>query len=556
MNTDTLNLAWADALIAALTAAGLGHIVIAPGARSAPLALAALRRPELTCHVINDERAAGYFALGLARVMRTPAVVICTSGTATANLLPAVMEADLAAVPLLILSADRPPEAHGWGANQTTDQLKLYGDHVRRFVALPVPYVHTMEACVDNHYLRALATQLIESCLTPVPGPVHANQPFREPLLPSDAGVIPPAPVLPLSPAIYCATPQAASGIKAVATQISGQPGVIVCGEGDYPDTFAASLSALALRLGVPILAEPLSNLRFGPHDLSHVLARQSRFLRNNDLPQPKWVLRIGAFPVSRTLERWLLGCDHALHILIAPPGRWPDPIRRSDIVLRGDALATITALQATPLANASADWLAAWQAQETTAAQLTDLCGNGLIFAQVVNALMATLPENARLFVGNSLSIRAVDSFSGTTAKPILLHGNRGASGIDGNLATAAGIAAASGDPLAILIGDQTALHDCGSLALLAGKSAVVIVVDNGGGGIFDQLAFSAAIPHDILTRGFIAPPKADFSALVTAFGLSYAETDDAGALAPFLTQAFASHQPWAIRFKLKKPA
>lgn len=559
MNTATLNLAWADAFIAALTAAGLRHIVLAPGARSAPLAVAALRRPELTCHVVSDERAAGYFALGLVRGMaptsRMPAAVICTSGTAVANLMPAVMEANLAAIPLLILSADRPPEAHGWGSHQTADQLKLYGDHARRFFALPVPFVGAEEA-LDHRYLNGLAAQLIEASQTPVPGPVHANQPFREPLLPIDPGAIPSAPNLPVPVTIRAPIPQAASGLEGVAERLSGRTGLILCGEGDYPETFAAALVALAEKLGAPILAEPLSNLRFGPHDRRLVLTRASRFLRRTDLPQPEWVLRLGRFPVSRTLERWLAGLEHTLHILIAPPGPWPDPLRRSDILLRGDALATVTALHAAPTASAPAGWLSTWQAQEIDAAQHTDLCHDGHAFAQAVSTLIAALPAKAHLFVGNSLSIRAVDSFSGTHAKPLTLHGNRGAAGIDGNLATAAGIAAAHGAPMAVLIGDQTALHDCGSLALLAGRPVVVIVVDNGGGGIFEQLAFSAALPPEILTRGFIAPPQVDFSALARAFGLSYAEADDVPRLQPLLDQAFTSRQPWLIRLALKSSA
>lgn len=555
MNTATLNLAWADAFIAALTAAGLLHIVLAPGARSAPLAVAALRRPELTCHVVSDERAAGYFALGLARITRTPAAVICTSGTAAANLLPAVMEANLAAVPLLILSADRPPEAHGWGSNQTADQLKLYGDQVRRFVALPVPFVRE-EGSLDLRFLNTLAAQLIEACVSPHPGPVHANQPFREPLLPIDPAAIPPAPNLPVPVTIRAPIPQAASGLEGVAEQLSGRTGLILCGEGDYPDTFPTALVALAEKLGAPILAEPLSNLRFGPHDRRLVLARASRFLRRTDLPQPEWVLRLGRFPVSRTLERWLSGLEHTLHLLIAPPGPWPDPLQRSDIILRGDAWATVTALHAAPTASAPAGWLSTWQAQEIDAAQHADLCHDGHAFAQAVSTLIAALPAKASLFVGNSLSIRAVDSFSGTDAKPIALYGNRGASGIDGNIATAAGIAAASGTPMAVLIGDQTALHDCGSLALLADRPVIVVVVDNGGGGIFEQLAFSAALPPEILTRGFIAPPQVDFSALARAFGLSYAETGDAQRLQPLLDQAFTSGQPWLIRLALKSSA
>jgi len=192
VNGAALNLAWAEAFVAGLAAAGLRHLVLAPGARSAPLALAALRRPQLDCHVINDERAAGYFALGIGRALGAPAAVLVTSGTAAANLLPAVVEANLGGVPLLALTADRPPELTGWGANQTIDQAKLYGEQVRMFCALPPP-----DAGIDAGYLAAAAARLIESCRAPHPGPVHANLPFREPLLPAQSGAFGAPPPLP-----------------------------------------------------------------------------------------------------------------------------------------------------------------------------------------------------------------------------------------------------------------------------------------------------------------------------------------------------------------------
>ena len=569
MNTAERNLAWADAFIAALAAAGIRHIVFGPGARSAPLAAACLRRPEIGCHAINDERAAGFYALGIGKATGRPAAVLTTSGTAAANLLPAIMEANLAAVPLLALTADRPPEAHGWGANQTVDQTRLYGDQVRAFHALPVP-----DEAIDARYLHTLAVRLVEECLVPLPGPVHANLPFREPLLPES---LPPAPPLPVPLDIRMSAPAAPENLDDIAACLSGRPGVILCGEARYPAGFADAVTQLAARLEAPLLAEPLANLRHGPHDQSRILAHAARFLSDSDLPPPEWVLRFGAFPVSRTLERWLAGLHDARHVLVAPPGRWPDPLRRSDTLLRGDALAVAAALAplcrpvgadfispphsqtrlAAPhggevgLERPGADFSAAWLAAERSVAT-----PDNFFEGAVARALLAALPAGAHCFVGNSLAIRAVDAFGGKSDKTLTLHGNRGASGIDGNLATAAGIAATTRAPTALLVGDQTLLHDCGSLALLAGRDIVAVVVDNGGGGIFDHLPLARTLPPELLRHGWTAPPQADFAALATAFGLRYTAADNARDLDRALSTAFAQRGAWLLRVVIDRAA
>lgn len=548
--TGQLNLAWADAFVAGLAAAGLRRVVLAPGARSAPLALACLRRPELVCEVMTDERVAGYFALGLARASGEPAAVLCTSGTAAANLLPAVMEAGLAGVPLLVLTADRPAEAHGWGANQTADQTRLYGSHVRAFHAVSVP-----NAAVDVSYLHALAARLLEECRGPLPGPVHGNLPFREPLLPAE---IPAPPSLPTLRTVSAAPPlPPTDDVDALAARLSGGPGVIVCGEAGYPPAFAPALAALAARLDAPVLAEPLANLRWGAHDRSRILAHQARFLRNADLPAPAWVLRFGAFPVSRSLERWLAGQREAHHILVAPAGRWPDPLWRAGTVVRVDALALVEAL-ASRVSSAPAGGCAAWRAAESAAAAAAEsLCAAAPLFeGSVARRLIAAMPAGGRLFVGNSLAIRAVDAFGGGREAPLTLHGNRGASGIDGNIATTAGIAAASGAPTALLIGDQAALHDCGGLAALGGRDVVAVVMDNGGGGIFDHLPLAQAVPADLFERGWTAPPPVDFSALAATFGLRYVKAEDARTLDSALTTAFAAGGTWLLHVTIDRQA
>lgn len=528
--TGRLNLAWSDALIGALVAAGLRHCVFAPGARSAPLALAALRRPELVCHVINDERAAGFFALGIGKVTGQPAAVLTTSGTAAANLLPAIMEANLASVPLLALTADRPPEALGWGGNQTVDQIKLYGAQVRAFHALPLP-----TDALGDCYVRALAARLIQTTLMPVPGPVHANLPFSEPLLPDTIPVPPP---LPAPLVVQTPAPALPFDLTVLAEMLSGRPGVIVCGEAPYPARFASAIAQLAAALNAPILAGTLSNLRYGPHDRSHFINP----LRPESLPAPAWVLRFGRFPVLRSAARWLAGLDAAEHLLVAAPGDWPDPLQQCTRRIEADPLALTTALIPS-CRPALPDFLNAWRMAETPRPADT-ACFEGT----VARALIATLPAETALFVGNSLAIRAMDAFGGGTDTPLTLYGNRGASGIDGNLATAAGIAAASGRPIVAMIGDQTLLHDAGSLALLAGRNAIVVLLDNGGGHIFDHLPFAAALSPEWLTRGWHAPGKVDFAALAAAYGLAFLQAVDL----PSLTNALRKGQAggaWLLR-------
>lgn len=553
--TAALNLRWCDTLVAGLAAAGLRRAVIAPGARSSALALAFLRRPEIACEVISDERVAGYFALGLAKVAGEPAALLCTSGTAAANLFPAVMEASLAAVPMLVLTADRPPEMQAWGANQSTDQLRLYGSHVRAFHALPVP-----DAGVAPAYLHALAARLMEECREPLPGPVHANLPFREPLVPTDA--IPQAPDLP--PAIgfvhppAAPTPQQAAGLAAT---LSGGRGAILCGEGPYPPGFDLALGELAARLGAPVLAEPLSNLRFGPGCGPDVFARQAAFLRAPADFVPDWVLRFGSFPVSRNIERWLAALRGARVVMVAAPGRWPDPLWRAASVVRCAPLALLHALAAQPLSSAPAHWLQSFRDAERRMENAAEsVCAMEEPFeGAVARALLHRLPPGAQCFVGNSLAIRAVDMFSGRGAHRLVLHGNRGASGIDGNLATSAGIAAACGTPVAALVGDQAALHDCGGLAALRSRNALLVVMDNGGGGIFDHLPLGAlgSMPGTVgefYERAWIAAAPTGFPELAAAHGLEYRRALTMAEFRSSLDEALGVAGAWLIHVPIDR--
>lgn len=516
IDTGSLNLLWSQALIAGFVSAGVTDAVISPGSRSTPLALAILRHPGLRVHIAIDERCAGFFALGIAKVKRLPVLMLATSGTAPANWLPAIIEASQTAIPLIAISADRPPEQQNCGANQTINQLNLFTTYVRASHAMGTPYDG-----FDSGYLHRLAAQVCEETFWPHPGPVHINQPFREPLVPADSSIC--YDTIPAIEHINIIPRQevAARHLDSIVERISGRPGVIVCGEIPANPEFYAALSRLASRLACPILAEPLSGFRFGPHDRSNISVRYNRWLDSacaeNMLPEAEWVIRFGAFPVTRNLQNYLANITET-HVIIDPWPRWVDPIHRVSHLIRSDPCAVCDALSERVVHAASPSWLKIFAALEQDAS--THSTSNHIAI------VLEEIPNEAALFVGNSLAIRQLDSHSGHSNKIVHCYGNRGASGIDGNISTAAGIAMARGKTVA-LIGDLTCQHDIGGLALTKGLDIVIVVVNNGGGGIFDHLPQSR-LPE--FTQGWRTPQELSFAAAAETFGLGYqfAESHD----------------------------
>ena len=506
MDTGTLNFLWSQSMVAGFVAAGITHAVFSPGSRSTPLALAMLRQPGLRCEAVIDERSAAFFALGIAKASRRPVLLLATSGTAPANWLPAVIEAGMAGIPLILISADRPPELQDVGANQTIDQTRLFGTHVRAAHNPGAP-----QAGFAPDYLHHLAARVVEQSTWPHPGPVHINQPFREPLLP-EADLAQPAPLKKISNQATALLPNPDS-IRELADVIAGRPGIIVCGELPAIDGLPAALTALAAHLRCPIFAEPLSNLRYGPHDRSHLVVRYNTWLTNRafaEAHRPEWVLRLGAWPVTRHLQNYVTG-NKAIQVLIEPWPRWTDPSHQTSQVLRAGPLTACQALLAARPLPGPADWLASFMEQESS---VPASAGNAHIAE-----LLAALPDGVPLFVGNSLAIRQLDSASGTGDKLLALYGNRGASGIDGNVSTALGIAAVHGRVVALL-GDLTCQHDLGGLALAGGRNAIIVVINNGGGGIFDLLPQST-LPE--FEAGWRTPQKISFEHAAATFGLAF---------------------------------
>lgn len=521
-------------MIAGFVAAGVTDAVISPGSRSTPLALAMLRQSRLRCHVAIDERSAAFFGLGVAKAQQRPVLLLATSGTAPANWLPAIIEASQSGIPLIALSADRPPELQACGANQTVNQSSMFAPYVRASHTLGAPHPG-----FDPGYLHRLAAQVHEQASWPYPGPVHINQPFREPLLPAEPIV---SDDIPAHLAATHAKPDAdARQITDVAERISGRPGVIVCGEMPANQDQNAALPELASRLACPILAEPLSGLRFGPHDRTHACVGYNRWLDGSaarDVPMPEWIIRFGSFPVTRNLQNFVSG-NIGTHVVVDPWPRWIDPSRQITHLLRADPTAFCQALLLQKLEAATDNWLAGFIAFDQQAMQDRE--------PSHIDAVLDELPAETALFIGNSLAIRQLDSLSGHSAKKLHLYANRGASGIDGNISTAAGIASVKGRTVA-LIGDLTCQHDIGGLALTRGLDIVIITINNGGGGIFDHLP-QHSLPEFV--KGWRTPQEVDFEHAAKTFGLGYQCSQSSAELRTALGSALTSGGAHLIELK-----
>jgi 2-succinyl-5-enolpyruvyl-6-hydroxy-3-cyclohexene-1-carboxylate synthase len=539
-------------LVDELARAGVTDACLAPGSRSAPLALALAEHPGIAVHVHLDERAAAFFALGAAKRSGRPVVVVCTSGTAAANFHPAVLEADHARTPLLVLTADRPPELRGTGANQATDQLKLYGPAVRWFCEVGVP----SDDPAAGRYWRSLASRAWAEATGPPAGPVHLNLAFTDPLVPLD-----PSPGqgrrLPGEPAEgrpggapWTAAPAgvraaAPADVAALAEAVRASPrGLLVAGWG--ADLDPAAVDAFAAASGWPVLADPLSGARRGPAAISTYdgLLRAPRFAAGH---RPDLVVRVGGAPTSKALTAWL---DPSVpQVLVDPAGGWLDPGRGASLRLTADPSALLAAAAAALLEGRGprpgpAPWLGAWLEAERLAREAID----GLLEewtepfeGRVARDLVAWMPDGGTLVVGSSMPVRDVDAF----ARPrdgLRLVANRGLSGIDGFVATALGVAAAGDEPVAALCGDLTLLHDASSLLGAAGRprGAVLVVCDNDGGGIFSFLP-QARLPAELFEPLFGTPHGLDLAALAAAARVPSRVVEKAADLVPALDAALA---------------
>lgn len=511
--------ALATTVIDELSRNGIEHLVLAPGSRSGALALAASDSP-LRVWVEIDERSAGFFALGIAKRAGMKAAVLTTSGTAAANLYPAVIEADESATPLLLLTADRPPEARHAGANQTIDQIKMFGERVRWFVDLPPAVDDPAEPPFwRSTVCRAIATA---SGCRGEPGPVHINLGFREPLVPaSDDGRSSAEPYRSSTigrpgRTAWTLMPDR-SPPEATGFELAGRT-LVVAGTGARPQGVAS-----ALERGGIVIAEAHSGTRLpGTVTTAHHLLGSPAFV---EAARPEKVILLGRAGLSRNLAALIADVEQ---IVVSPTG-WPDPGRRAvqlinDVHFRGG--------------SSDQGWADLWMRAEKTARATVDAAldrTDALTEPRVARDTFAAVPAGGVLAVSSSMPVRDLDWFAGTRG-PLRIVANRGASGIDGFVSTALGTAAAGG-PVVALAGDLSVLHDQSGFLIRPLPNLVLVVVNNDGGGIFSFLP--QANHPDHFERLFGTATGIDFAQVSNLHGLHHQLVEQADALTPAIRSA-----------------
>jgi len=521
-----LNSLWAGVLAETLARCGVRQAVVSPGSRSTPLTFALAAHGELEAIPVLDERSAAFFAIGLAKRQHRPVALLCTSGTAAANFFPAVIEAHESAVPLLVLTADRPPELRSCASGQTIDQQKLYGAYVNFHHELALPWLDVGRL----RYLRQTVAHAVQRTIVPAAGPVHLNVPFRDPLPPiGDDGAA-------AQLAARIDWPQFFAGLApATPSAMAGPPpslvpdvhGAILIGPSQPADAdaYAAAVGEIARRLGWPVLADGLSPVRPHADRVPHVVTTYDAILRNAHAAErlkPEVVLCLGGWPTSKVLRAWLEASDPITWLVTErPDNRDALHLRTRHVAFSLPVLAA-----ALPVAIDVNGYQRMWARYEEKArAQLDEkLRSEAALFEPKAAWLLAQdLPAGTPVFVANSMPVRDVESVWPAANRRTRLLCNRGANGIDGTLSSALGIAHGSEQPAVLLTGDLALLHDTNGF-LLRPKfrgSLTVVLINNRGGGIFDHLPVAQFEPP--FEEFFATPQEADFAQLAAAYGAEH---------------------------------
>ncbi len=568
---------WARVFADELARAGVRDVVVAPGSRSTPLVLAFASDGRFRMRVHLDERSAGFFALGVGKVTGVPAVVVTTSGTAAANLYPAVVEAAQSETPLLVLTADRPHRLRDADANQAIDQVRLYGPYVRAFFEAAPP---SMEGPALRH-LRALACRTVLTAREAPAGPVHVNFPLDKPLEPVPAsaeaatfaaehplasgGRPDGRPFVDVAPARRSAGPEALD--RLVALIASAERGVLVAGPSSEAEWTGSAVRTLAAATGFPLLADPLSGARFGPGGGAFVVEGHDLFLRDVHVRErlaPDLILRVGSSPTSAALQGWMEHHQGVRHVVIDGGGRWKDHAAIATDYVHADVADTLRALStrvepgtdalAGPYAGHS--WRGSWKAAaEATRAVLAAEAGGEAHEGLVLSAVADTLPADATLFVSSSMPVRDLDAYAAPRDAGLRVLGNRGASGIDGIVSSAFGVAAATGAPTLCVLGDIAFFHDQNGLLWHREPDAalVFVLIDNDGGGIFHMLPVREHEPH--FTRFFTTPHGLDLGHAARMHEIPFRDVDVPG-LPEAVRTAFAAGGTHVLRVRTERTA
>lgn len=554
---------WSTLLIESLADAGVTDVVLSPGSRSTPFVLAACRSANLRCRDVIDERAAAFYALGQARLTGRPSALLCTSGTAAAHYLPAVIEAATSYTPMVLITADRPLELQACAAPQTIDQVKLFGSYARAFFELGTPDAHPAAL----RAVRRIAAQVVHTAQWPVPGPVHLNARARKPLeprsaqSPADQRLSQEVARVRSRPIARAAPPQLAPNAAAVAEVASSvrehRRGVIVCGPlGADASEARAAVDAFATASGYPVLCEASSQARFCGErtssvslcDAFDVFLRSARF---REAARPDVIVQVGGAPTSSGWGQYQAAHPDVPRVVINRHG-WNDPQNNVDtihlIAEPVDGLRAVSAAlgQAPPTSHGAWGELfaaansAAWGAIQDELEAAGEALGEGAVAREVALAL----PRGSLLVLGNSMPIRLVDTFCEHARTEARVVVQRGANGIDGLVAGTAGSASASSSPLTLLLGDVSLLHDLTSLALVADAAVpcVIVAIQNRGGRIFEHLPIAGTSTVDSSELSHLTTPhELGFEHAARMFGLRYARVERGPNLREALSSAYA---------------
>jgi 2-succinyl-5-enolpyruvyl-6-hydroxy-3-cyclohexene-1-carboxylate synthase len=534
MSAPNRNTLWAEVLVDELAKGGVDAVCISPGSRSTPLTVAFDRHEDVRVLSHLDERSAAYFALGRARRTGSVTPLVCTSGTAAANYHPAVLEASQARVPLVLLTADRPPELRDSGANQTVDQEKLYGDAVRWYRDLPEPESTDRKL----RSLRTTAARALSEATGSDAGPVHLNVPFRKPLEPVPVEGDVPADLGALAErgreGAFVETTSGApepsdDDLRRLADALDAERGLLVAGPADPSGFDPQALVALSHATGFPIVADPLSGLRFGSHTrVAPVVGGYDTYLDpavTDDWPDPDVVVRVGASPTSKPLRKYLARTD-ARQFVVDPTGGWREAEFTATDLVVADPTRLAGRLSRLVAGSGAESWRRRWLDADETHWDVVDST-DGFLEGHVLADVAELAPQPSTLFVSNSMPVRDLDRFGRPAARSLTVLGNRGASGIDGVTSTALGAGSATTDDLTLVTGDLAFYHDMNGLLAVSrcDVEATVVVVNNDGGGIFHMLPIEDHDPP--FTSQFKTPHGLDFEPAAEIYGLSFARVN-----------------------------
>jgi 2-succinyl-5-enolpyruvyl-6-hydroxy-3-cyclohexene-1-carboxylate synthase len=556
----SLNTFWGQLIVEELIRNGVTYFVVSPGSRSTPLTAAIAINPNAQAIIAYDERGAAFHALGYARATGNPAVLICTSGTAAANYLPAVIEADADRMPLIILSADRPPELRHTGANQTIVQPGMFANYVRWQFDMPCP-----DAAIAPEFVLTTIDQVVNQARRQPAGPVHLNCMFRAPLDPIEdqpdtaytKGIANwHSGRTPYTAYAHTVAAPPAGVMGALAAEVNTvERGVLVIGRIDTSPEREA-VTALARKLNWPVFADITSGLRLGS-DLPNLIAYFDQILLS-DVPEPEMILHVGGQLVSKRYQQWVARIRPKKRILIVPHPNRHDPDHTLTARYEADLLTLDATLTSHLNPSNEPGWLTQWVTVNERVEKVLDAAdfGNGISEIAVSRTLSRVISAESALWIGSSMPIRDMDMFAASDGNAVPIASNRGASGIDGTIASATGFAVGLDRPVTLLCGDLTFMHDLSSLTLLRAlqQQLIVVVINNQGGGIFHFLPI--AKNEQVFEQWFGTPHNYTFEHFAAAFGLDYQQPATIGEFESGLISAETSGKHTLIEIRTDREA